>query len=179
MRRSIALVVILLAAGFTWASAKADHRDGDPIRGGRLYSDNCGRCHNPRPPNEHINRDWSIVMTHMRIVAGLPGQQARDVHAFLTASNNPPRQVATTRGPVTESGAGVVDQYMCRGCHVIGGDGGNLGPDLAGLFQRRNDEWIRVQIQNPRTHNSASVMPELGLTSAQVDAIMDTLRESR
>jgi cbb3-type cytochrome oxidase cytochrome c subunit len=61
---------------------------------------------------------------------------------------------------------------------VIGGDGGSLGPDLAGLFQRRNDEWIRVQIQNPRAHNPASVTPELGLTSAQVDPIMETLRDS-
>ncbi len=178
MRRLIALGVILLAAGFAWAAAAAETRAGDPVRGARFYSDNCGRCHNARPPNEHTNRDWSIVMTHMRIVAGLPGQQARDVHAFLTASNNPPRQVAATSGPVTGSGAGVIDQYMCRGCHVIGGDGGSLGPDLAGLFQRRNDEWIRVQIQTPRAHNPASVMPELGLNPAQVDAIMDTLRDS-
>jgi len=178
MRRSFALLVILLAAGVAWTSAKADHRDGDPIRGARLYSDNCGRCHNPRPPNEHTNRDWSIVMTHMRIVAGLPGQQARDVYAFLTSSNKPLRQVAASRDPVAQSGAVSTDLNMCRGCHVIGGDGGAIGPDLAGLFQRRNEEWIRLQIQNPRAHNPASVMPELGLTSAQVDAIMDTLRDS-
>ena len=146
MRKSIVLVAIFLAAAFAWATATAEHRNGDPIRGARLYSDNCGRCHNPRAPNEHTNRDWSIVMTHMRVTAGLPGQQARDVYAFLTASNNPPRQVATARGPVAVSGPEVIDQYMCRGCHVIGGDGGTVGPDLAGLFERRNEEWIRVQM---------------------------------
>ena len=27
----------------------------------------------------------------------------------------------------------MIDQYMCRGCHVIGGDGGTLDPDLAGF----------------------------------------------
>ena len=127
MRSSIALGIIFLAAGFAWATATADPQNGDPIRGGRLYSDNCGRCHNPRPPNEHTNRDWSIVMTHMRIVAGLPGQQARDVYAFLAASNNPPpHQVAAATAQVSE----VIDQYMCRGCHVIGGDGGSVGYSL-------------------------------------------------
>ncbi len=81
---------LLLGLGLAVATT-AEPPAGDFARGAKVYSDNCARCHNARPPFEHRDREWSMVMTHMRIIAGLPGDQARDVEAFLRRANDPPR----------------------------------------------------------------------------------------
>ncbi len=158
--------------------SRGDEPQGEVARGAKFYSDNCARCHKARPAMEHRDREWSIVMTHMRITAGLPGQQARDIQAFLWASNNPSPLILKKTGvaPAALSGTQMVDQYGCRGCHKIGGKGGVIAPDLQGVFERRDEGWIRTQIQHPRQHNPQTVMPNLGLSNAEVDAILEALR---
>ena len=47
---------------------------------------------------------------------------------------------------------------------------------LQGVFERRDEGWIRTQIQHPRQHNPQTVMPNLGLSNAEVDAILEALR---
>ena len=156
--------------------ARADEEMGDFARGAKYYADNCGRCHKARAPSEHRDREWSMVITHMRVAAGLPGQQARDVEAYLRASNNPPRPVAPVEVATSAlSGAQLLDSYGCRACHVIGGRGGAIAPELDSVFERRDLEWVRVQIQRPREHNQTTVMPELNLTDAEVGAILEEL----
>ena len=161
--------------------ARADEVTGDFARGAKYYADNCGRCHKARSPSEHRDREWSIIITHMRITAGLPGQQARDIYAFMAASNNPPPLVLKKSAvvPVALSGTQIVTQYGCSGCHKIGGTGGIIAPDLQGVFERRDEAWIRTQIQHPRQHNPLTVMPDFGFTDDQVAAIVEVLRAAR
>ncbi len=182
IRNSIALTGSLLLAITAGATAStADEMKGDVGRGAKFYSDNCGRCHNARPPVEHRDRDWTIIVRHMRIVAGLPGAQARDIEAFLRASNNPPRLSMQHEAGVPSklSGTEMIDQYGCRGCHVVGGTGGTIGPNLDTVFERREEAWLRVQIANPRRHKPDSVMPALGLTEEEIGAIIEVLRKSQ
>ncbi|MCH7645404.1 MAG: c-type cytochrome [Myxococcales bacterium] len=160
--------------------ARADEVMGDFARGAKYYADNCGRCHKARAPSEHRDREWSIVVTHMRVAAGLPGQQARDVEAYLRASNNPPRPVAPVELATSAlSGAQLLDSYGCRACHVIGGRGGVIAPELDSVFERRDLEWVRVQIQHPRQHNQSTVMPDFGFTDDQVATIIEVLRAAQ
>lgn len=56
-------------------------------RGARAWADNCSRCHNMRDPKELSDRQWKVVTTHMRLRAGLDGQQVRDITIFLQGSN--------------------------------------------------------------------------------------------
>ncbi len=56
-------------------------------RGATAWRDNCARCHNLRSPKEFTDRRWDIIVEHMRVIAPLPGQVARDIKAFLKASN--------------------------------------------------------------------------------------------
>ncbi len=60
---------------------------GDPVRGVRAWADNCGRCHNIRDPKELRDDQWITTMHHMRVRAGLTGQQMRDILTFLQQSN--------------------------------------------------------------------------------------------
>lgn len=178
MRRSIFMTGCFgLALALATAVARAEEEGGDSVRGARLYSENCARCHNARPPDELDDRRWPVVVSHMRVIAGLPGDQARDIEAFLRANNNPPRPpVGEARGEAL-SGEALVEQSGCRGCHVIGAGGGTLGPSLNSVFERRDEEWIRVQIRNPKVHNPTTVMPQFGFGRDQVDAIVEELRE--
>ena len=156
---------------------RADDPAGDPVRGAKLYSDNCGRCHNARPPATHRDREWSLAMQHMRIVAGLPGQQARDIEAFLRQSNDPPPPETVARASAgSPSGEVLMERYGCVGCHALGGVGGQVGPALDGVIERRGEEWVRAQIRNPRQHNPATIMPVFGLSEAEVTAIVEALR---
>ncbi len=179
-----ALLVVVLAATSA-AANEAEKAPPDLARGARLYSDNCGRCHNARGPAEYSDAHWPLIVTHMRVIAGLPGEQARTIEAFLRASNNPPpppRRLGRLAAVVPAaglSGSELIERYGCRGCHVIGDAGGSIGPSLRGLFERRQADWIRVQIQTPREHNAKTLMPLYGLSDAETSAILEALRAAR
>ena len=153
--------------------------EGEPqnyARGASLYSSNCDRCHNARGPGEYSDRAWPLIITHMRVIAGLPGDQARAIEAFLRASNNPPARVAKAHAPTQQSGEELIQRFGCRGCHEISGQGGTIGPSLAGVFDRHEEDWVRDQIVRPRTHNPRTVMPQLGIGDVDARAIVEALR---
>ena len=56
-------------------------------RGAKAWANNCARCHGMRDPKDETDRQWKVVMTHMRLRAGLDGQQVRDITVFLQGSN--------------------------------------------------------------------------------------------
>lgn len=56
-------------------------------RGAKAWGDNCARCHAMRDPKEATDRQWKVIATHMRLRAGLDGQQVRDINVFLQGSN--------------------------------------------------------------------------------------------
>jgi hypothetical protein len=58
-----------------------------PSRSGtQLWSENCTRCHNARPPTYYSGAQWALVMHHMRSRANLTGEEERKILAFLQAS---------------------------------------------------------------------------------------------
>ncbi len=84
-----ALLLALLAPLSVHAddSKAADAKKGDVARGVKAWSENCMRCHNARDPREYSDDLWKPVITHMRIRAGLTGQQARDILTYFKQSN--------------------------------------------------------------------------------------------
>ncbi len=179
MRASIFHLTALLAiAALVAPPSSAEDGRPDLERGARLYSENCARCHNARGPGEFSDLHWPLIITHMRVIAGLPGDQARAIEQFLVATNNPPRRrLAALKPGAVPSGQELIQRDGCRGCHVIGGSGGAIGPKLDDVFKRRSVDWVRTQIQEPRERNPKTVMPELGLTNAEVTAIIEALRD--
>jgi len=68
-------------------SAEYAQLSEDAMRGAQLWADNCIRCHNTRPPRALSDEQWSIVMMHMRVRAGLTGKEQRQILKFLQAAN--------------------------------------------------------------------------------------------
>ncbi len=55
--------------------------------GARIWARNCIRCHNIRPPASFSDRQWGIIVHHMRVRANLTGEQQESVLRFLQAAN--------------------------------------------------------------------------------------------
>jgi cytochrome c2 len=71
----------------------------------------------------------------------------------------------------------------CAGCHTIGG-GKLVGPDLKDITKSRDPQWIKSFISDPAkmiasdaaakqlSQEYTMVMPTLGLTAAEIDAVL-------
>ncbi len=89
---SVAGAVLLTAVIGIGTSVRPAHSEetgtgGDVGRGARTWVENCLRCHNARDPREFRDDLWKPIVYHMRVRAGLTGQQTRDVLAYIQASN--------------------------------------------------------------------------------------------
>jgi len=94
-RSAVLLLVLPFLAACAGASRSgevepADAEPGQLIAyGAQVYGVSCARCHNARAAAERSDRDWGVVVSHMRARANLTGTQARAVRAFLTMVNAP------------------------------------------------------------------------------------------
>jgi mono/diheme cytochrome c family protein len=152
---------------------------GSVVEGARIYGDVCGTCHNPRSPLERSDRDWVTIVNHMRVRANMSGQQARDVLAFLQATNQDPRQEANIPRETGDPAIGVqqagevaqgerlVGEKACLGCHIIGDGGGNIGPSLNGVVSRKGADDVARKIVDPTFDSSTSMMPNFGLSEEE------------
>jgi cbb3-type cytochrome oxidase cytochrome c subunit len=79
-------------------------------------------------------------------------------------------------GLQSPDGAALFRKEGCINCHSFKGQGGETGPDLTAVTQRRSNSWIRAQIRNPRSHNPASQMPSFtNLSGREIGAIIKYL----
>ncbi len=151
---------ILLFSGVlqSYANNTSTSNTADFAQGAHDWTNNCARCHNLRAPTEFTPDQWQVIMQHMRIQAGLTGQEARNVSAFLmaqsattqtatinpqettqastkTVSNAPGTTAAANTTPNNkvssgQSGSAVYHQ-TCVACHGANGKGAVPGaPDL-------------------------------------------------
>ncbi|WP_288944969.1 cytochrome c [Marinobacter sp. SS8-8] len=93
LNRNLISNAVLVAALVVGGAGSAAAQDADDpmafIRGAQSWADNCSRCHNMRDPAELRDDVWEPSVIHMRIRAGLTGQEVRDITAFLQKSNDP------------------------------------------------------------------------------------------
>jgi len=85
-----AAVLSTLSLSSALAADEGKSKSPDPAqiaRGAKAWAQVCNRCHNLRDPKEINDEDWSVSVTHMRVRGNIPGQVARDIEAFLKASN--------------------------------------------------------------------------------------------
>ena len=56
------------------------------LTGEELWSNNCLRCHNIRPPTMYTNAQWDVIVHHMRLRANITGQEQRAIVEFLKSA---------------------------------------------------------------------------------------------
>jgi hypothetical protein len=101
LNRSLLTALLVLFASTTWnlfaepeANQKtAPHSSGEVssdsymgLSGEELWSNNCLRCHNIRPPTMYTNAQWDVIVHHMRLRANITGQEQRAIVEFLKSA---------------------------------------------------------------------------------------------
>ena len=143
--------------------------------GAKVYSENCGRCHNARPAEELSKREWSVVMPHMRAKAHLTGQETLAVETFLASTlTSDVRNAVNDSKPNApkKSGEELVTQFGCQGCHQIKGEGGKLGPALDGVVASKGESFVLKKLIDPKFNNAASAMPKYPMNKEDIKAII-------
>jgi nitrate/TMAO reductase-like tetraheme cytochrome c subunit len=56
------------------------------LSGEELWSNNCMRCHNIRPPAMYSDAQWDVIVHHMRLRANITGQEQRAIVEFLKSA---------------------------------------------------------------------------------------------
>jgi mono/diheme cytochrome c family protein len=82
-----ALTLVAVIASVTTAVSAAASTDsktnGTQLTGDQLYAIHCNRCHAERYPTERNAAQWKTLLTHMRVRANLPADQAKIVLKYL------------------------------------------------------------------------------------------------
>ena len=157
---------------------------GDPARGSKVWAENCTRCHNMRSPDDLTDEQWITSAFHMRIRAGLTGQETRDIITFLQSANGQPQsqtlQPQTNLEPAKNQAneevndGAIVYSSNCVACHGAGGKGVLPGvPDLSKASGRLNkdDQVLLTNIINGyQSAGNPLPMPARGGNSQLSDA---------
>lgn len=163
--------------------------EGDFAQGSKAWSENCARCHNMRSPSDLRDDQWVTTSFHMRVRAGLTGQETRDILTFLQGSNarveNTDVGIVETTSPDSSGISGKqIYESNCMACHGADGKGNLPGvPDFTdknGRLSKSDDQLIRNIMTGIQSPGSSMPMPPKGgnadLTNADINAVLDYLR---
>ena len=189
---------LIATAGLLLISSTAIATDGewppkgDAAKGAKAWADNCGRCHNIRDGKELRDDQWISTMFHMRVRAGLTGQDTRDILSFLQASNNTPVKPLVRNSSkaniIATKGLTGQDIYTqtCIACH--GGDGKGTVPgapnltDKHGRLSKTDDELMDSLVNGLQSPGSPMAMPAKGgnseLAVGDLKKVLEYLRNT-
>ena len=164
---------------------------GDAVRGAQLWANNCARCHNIRSAPELRDDQWITTMFHMRVRAGLTGQETRDILSFMQDANNAVAEAELPDAPGgKETGAALsgreIYQQTCVACHGADGRGVVPGaPDLTrpdGRLSKSDSALMNSLLNGLRSPGSPMAMPARGgnpdLSDEDMKRVLRYLREA-
>ncbi len=179
LRNTIA--ACLVAAAFP-AGAFDYPEAGDFARGSKAWAQNCARCHNIRSASELRDDQWLTTVFHMRVRAGLTGQEARDILTFLQTSNvsfTPGEPARPEASPASTLSGKEIYQQTCVACHGVDGKGAFPGvPDFTQPDGRlsKSDEVLLQHVRNGfQSPGSPMAMPPRGGNGSLSDADLSTV----
>ncbi len=182
--------LVLLSVSYSASTMAADYPEaGNFSDGSKVWAENCNRCHNMRGPKELRDDQWISTSFHMRIRAGLTGQETRDVITFLQASNTKTVAAGSTHVvAATSKGITGKETYKktCVACHSENGKGAFPGTpdftDSSGALSKPDDILINHITNGFQSSDSPMAMPPKGgnpnLSEADIAAVLKYIREA-
>ena len=59
------------------------------------------------------------------------------------------------------------EKYGCQSCHIVGGNGGYVGPPLDKTGNRLQSGWVYHWLLNPQKYKPETLEPHAGLSEAE------------
>ncbi len=188
-----AITLILMTIMLSPINAETYPKPGDFAKGAQSWADNCSRCHNMRDPKDLRDDQWITTVFHMRMRAGLTGQQTRDIITFLQQSNNKSSQTSEAQKVKIEensvssglSGKEIYSQ-TCIACHGVDGEGMVPGapnfPSQNSPLSKSDDELVKNITNGFQTPGSPMAMPAKGgnsaLTTQDIKNVLSYIRDN-
>ena len=69
-------------------------------------------------------------------------------------------------------GEKVYSAKRCAACHVIQGKGGKLGPPLSSIASKRDEQWLKAFLKDPKAINPESKMSRFKGTDEELEALV-------
>ena len=91
------------------------------------------------------------------------------------ASAAPPPTASDAALDPAERGRELFVEKECTTCHTVGGQGGDLGPDLDQVGRRLRADYLPEWIRNPRNFRPTTEMPSFEGTEDELNAIVSYL----
>ena len=164
---------------------------GEFAAGAKSWADNCARCHNMRDPQDLRDDQWVTTAFHMRLRAGLTGQQTRDILTFLQASNNRAKTVDVAllqvdSAPITSMSGEEIYNQTCIACHGANGKGMVPGaPDFTkpnGPLAQSDEVLLKHITEGFMSKGSPMAMPPKGgnsnLTESDIRAVLQHMKKT-
>jgi len=70
------------------------------------------------------------------------------------------------------------NRVACRGCHIIAGEGGVIGPPLDGIGERAEYDYVVAMIRSPGSTVAGTLMPHQLMPEREVDRLARYLMET-
>jgi cytochrome c oxidase cbb3-type subunit 3 len=147
-------------------SAPAGAQDNADVDGGRrLFQGMCVECHGAggtggdapslnRPRLNHAADDAALANV---IANGIPNTAMPRIRRFTETELRQLVAYVRSVGKVTQEripgdankGAALYKSLACSSCHIVAGEGGNLGPDLTDIGVMRGAAYLREALVDP------------------------------
>ncbi len=146
-------------------------------------------------PNYRLNEEQAKAMALLMISwrrIGFPPQYIPAARKRPAAVQPIVREVPAAppaTSPQAVQGRYVFENRGCSSCHRVGG-GALIGPDLAGVTQRRDDRWLATWLKDPAavvakdeklqtwTHEFGDIiMPDQNLSDDDIQAVIAYMKE--
>jgi ubiquinol-cytochrome c reductase cytochrome b subunit len=98
--------------------------------------------------------------------------------AKTISTNEPSVPSQNQNASLISQGKTLFSTQGCIGCHTINGTGGDIGPNLSDEGSKEvSEEWLMIQIKDPKKHDPSSIMPSFGsLNDEEVKSLVTYLQ---
>ena len=83
--------------------------------------------------------------------------------------------VVPAAGSEIEKGKKLFEERRCGMCHAIGGQGGKVGPDLSDVGTKRDGDWLKKFLKDPKGTVTGAKMLPVKATEQDLTALVDYL----
>jgi ubiquinol-cytochrome c reductase cytochrome b subunit len=136
---------------------------------------NTSRRHDKAWMLQHFKEPQATSPGSMMTPVNLDDTSLEDLAAAMLALTPDNGDLISTTPEFAADGAAIYQKNMCAVCHSINGTGGEAGPALNGLANRRTEAWTIEHFVNPQKMSPGTPMSEYKFNQKEMQDVVSYL----